>query len=477
MPSPADELEAPTELPGLVTLADSLTIVIGLAALAVMVGGGFRINLGVTRLSVTTPWAPFLIACAIGAFRHYRVPAPHVVERLWRGLHRFTSRDGFKAAWRPFVATRIAVLAIGILAVYTIGMPKEARSLSVSDSQFVNLPLRFDAGWYLSVARIGYMWTPRDRELGRQQNIVFFPALPMGMRVLGYVFGRSGVAYLYAGVLISHVAFLVALMLLFELAREDLGDAAAAGATVTLLASYPFSIFHGAVYTESLYLLGVVGAVLAFKRGQWTQAFAWGVLVGLTRPNGLILSATLATLLVERLWRHPSGLRGWRELPLPALAVPIGPVAGAAIYCLYMWHLTGNPFQWSEQQVAWGRTFSGLSPFTGAATFTAEYGLESYVEMVPYDAINAVPALCALGLAIPIGRRFGWAYAVFIVSNLVPPLLLGGVLSGGRFTATLFPMFIWLGATTRSATPTVVMFFAMLQSLTAALFYTWRPLF
>jgi len=66
---------------------------------------------------------------------------------------------------------------------------------------------------------------------------------------------------------------------------------------------------------------------------------------------------------------------------------------------------------------------------------------------------------------------------VFIVTNLVPPLLLGGVMSTGRFTATLFPLFIWLGLKTRSATLSVALWFAMLQSLAAALFYTWRPLF
>jgi hypothetical protein len=39
----------------------------------------------------------------------------------------------------------------------------------------------------------------------------------------------------------------------------------------------------------------------------------------------------------------------------------------------------------------------------------------------------------------------------------------------------LFPLFIWLGATTRRATPMVVLLFAMLQGLIAVLFYTWRP--
>ena len=72
------------------------------------------------------------------------------------------------------------------------------------------------------------------------------------------------------------MAFLWALMLLYQLARDDLGDAPAAAAGVTLLASYPFSVFHAAVYTESLFLLAVIGAVLAFKRQRWVHALPLG---------------------------------------------------------------------------------------------------------------------------------------------------------------------------------------------------------
>jgi hypothetical protein len=476
MPTP-DELDRPPALPRWVTAVDVLTVTIALASFAAAVGGGFKLGVGVFQLSVKTPWPPFLICVVVATLRHVRYARPHVLARMLAPLSEFVARDGFTAAWRPFVATRIAVLAIGILAVYTFGMPTEAKRLGISDSQLVNLPLRFDAGWYLSVARVGYLWAPGDRERGRQQNIVFFPALPMGMRVLGYLFGRSGVGFLYAGVVISHVAFLAALVLLFELARDDLGDASAAGAAVVLLCTYPFSLFHGAVYTESLYLLGVVGAVLACRRERWTQAMAWGALVGLTRPNGFVLSATLGVLLFETMLRKRSATGRMGMPSLPAAIAIVAPIAGAAIYWLFIWHLTGNPFQWSEQQVAWGRSFSGFSPLRGAAEFAAENGLESYVEGLPYDFINAVPAIVALVLAIPIGRRLSWAYAVFIVTNLVPPLLLGGVMSTGRFTATLFPVFIWLGLKTRSATPSIALWFAMLQSLAAALFYTWRPLF
>src|SRR5207247_10357969 len=67
-----------------------------------------------------------------------------------------------------------------------------------------------------------------------------------------------------------------------------------AQASLCLLAFYPFSIFYGAIYTESFFLLASVGAVHHFKQREHVRAAAWGLLAGLTRPNGFLLAAPLA---------------------------------------------------------------------------------------------------------------------------------------------------------------------------------------
>ena len=78
----------------------------------------------------------------------------------------------------------------------------------------------------------------------------------------------------------------------------------------------------------------------------------------------------------------------------------------------------------------------------------------------------------------PVLRRLGLAYAAFVLVNLVPPLLAGGVLSMGRLTSTLFPVFLALAAILpRRAVPPLITAFALGQGLAAALFFTWRPLY
>jgi hypothetical protein len=90
--------------------------------------------------------------------------------------------------------------------------------------------------------------------------------------------------------------------------------------------------------------------------------------------------------------------------------------------------------------------------------------------------MNGIAAAFAIVVTIPVGLRLGIPYAIFILSNIVPPLLVGGFISIGRVTATMFPIFVWLATRqTPRTTAFVALAFAMLQALAAALFYTWRP--
>ena len=85
---------------------------------------------------------------------------------------------------------------------------------------------------------------------------------------------------LWTGVIVSLVAFFMALGYFLRLARIELRDEGAALAAVTMLAAYPFAVFFSAAYTEALFLLTTVAAVYHFRRQQWWQAAAWGFVAG-----------------------------------------------------------------------------------------------------------------------------------------------------------------------------------------------------
>src|SRR4029078_3769509 len=70
------------------------------------------------------------------------------------------------------------------------------------------------------------------------------------------------------------------------------------------------------------------------------------------------------------------------------------------------------------------------------------------------------------------------SHALFVLVNVLPPLLAGGVLSMGRLTATVFPLFLALAAVTppRAVTP-LISARARGQGLVAALFFRWSRVF
>jgi len=457
-----------------VRIVDVLTAALSGLALLTALGANVRVSVGGIRLAISSPLRSLAIALVLVVVRHALVREQPLPRRLVNFVRAVRALDGWSAAWPAFVATRVAVLLIGLLAVHTVGYPLEAPPYRISQSEITNLPMRWDAGWYMGIATNGYQWDPVHPR--QQQNIAFFPAYPLLTRLAGQVLGDSLSGRLLAGVLLSEAAFLWGLIYLYRLVRDRSGDEGAAARAVLLLAAYPFALFHGAVYTESLFMLGCLGAILNLDRGMPLPAAGWGLLVGLTRPNGFLLSATLAALAWARrnVGERPRTFRAG----LPVVLAVAAPIVGTALYSAYVAVLTGHPLQWSAQHAAWGRVYRGAAPFLDPAAAVARYGFETYVRHVPYDAMNAAAVVFAVALIIPVWRWLGLPYAVFLGSNLLPPLLLGGVMSMGRLTSTMFPLFMCLGLWCRKDTAQAwAVAFAAGQAFLAVLFYTWRPLY
>ena len=163
----------------------------------------------------------------------------------------------------------------------------------------------------------------------------------------------------------------------------------------------------------------------------------------------------------------------------PACAAAAACLFGTLLYSIFIWGMTGNPIAWASGHVAWGRHYISLPLLvTTRAGFIAQAGLYEYVARSPYDLLNVLGALFVLVSVWPVWRRFGIAYAAFILVNILPPLTSGGFLSAGRLSSVLFPAFVWLAAAVSPRQRTAwIVSFAMLQAMCAALFYTWRPLF
>lgn len=151
---------------------------------------------------------------------------------------------------------------------------------------------RFDANWYISIAKNGYGSIPGD--------VHFPPLYPLLMRLLNPIFNNL----FLAGLFISNLALLYALKLLYDLYLEW-GDRTTARQAVLFFVIYPTFFFCFSAYTEPLFLVTTLLAFKAMHIKSWHWAGFWIFCSILIRLQGMALLAPLLFLM----WRDPPFLR------------------------------------------------------------------------------------------------------------------------------------------------------------------------
>lgn len=334
---------------------------------------------------------------------------------------------------------------------------------------FWDIFARYDSGWYYTIAHDGYRYIP-----GQQSNLAFFPLYPMMMRGVGTLLGGEQHHYYLAGMLISRVAFVGALTLLYVLARLDL-DREGAQRAVLYIAVFPFSFFYSRVYTESLCLLLSLAAVWLFRTRRWELGGVAGGLAALTRVNGILLLIPMALL---ALTSRPTTRGQWLRAGVGLASVAIG----LGVYCAYAYHIAGSPFAWADAIRAWNYQ-PGSAPWMPLIALARQlvnrpYEFLAFEPNGPYDTLNGVTAGLVV-LTIPfVWHRFGAPYGMHMLANLWLPLSSGEFEGLGRYCSVLFPLFIWLGSFRSGLFRDVTLVtFVALYVLCLSLFIKLHPIF
>ena len=238
-----------------------------------------------------------------------------------------------------FLVTRLLLVGCA-LAVEAFVAPQSAgpagSSLRATDRPLLTSLTSWDAVYYLEIARDGYRAGPVN---GPYPNTVFFPLYPTVVAATGPLVGGD---LPLAAVLVSNVAGLAALFVVYALARRRLGMDAALLAT-TLVAVQPGAVAFGMAYSDSLFLLLAVGAILAAERGQRPMAGGLGALAALTRLPGVLLLLPLLVLFVAADGRRPRISWLWG----------LGPVVGLVGAGLLVGRVTGDPLTLVTAQASW----------------------------------------------------------------------------------------------------------------------------
>ena len=390
--------------------------------------------------------------------------------------------EALRSAWRVLVWSRLAIFLVAVyaaLVVGTGGVPE--RNAERFDAPELTHPLggfgdtllsplaRWDAVWYLGIADSGYGTADSPR-------VAFFPLYPLLVRAGAQLAGGSRGALLVASYAVSLAALLAALYLLHRLVALELGRRLA-GPTLLLLCAFPASLFLGAPYSESLFLLVSVGALYAARTGAWAWAGLAAAAASGTRSAGVLLVVPLAILYLygpreDRPEQRTHQARSsWLASLRPVHAIradgawlALAP-AGLLAYVAYLGVAHGEPLAFSSVQEFWSRDFAG--PLGGAweGLVAAWAGARQLVsgsrETVYFTAAAGDPfrvaahnlvlfgfLLFALAAAVGVLRRLPFAYGAYVVCALSLPLSFPvgpqPLMSLPRFLVVLFPIFMWL---------------------------------
>ena len=311
------------------------------------------------------------------------------------------------------------------LVIHAIGRPYGYYSHAVLAKPFGVLAV-WDGIWYRRVAVHGYLFVP-----GHQSDTAFFPLYPVLLRIAHL----TGMPLDAAGLLLSNLLLLGALLLLYELGLALL-PAADARRAVIFAAVFPTSYVFSMIYPESLVLACMALATLLAVRGRWLSCSIVGAAAALARPEGALLVLPLAAIAIDR-WRTLSPEARGR-----AVAAVLAPPAALLSFLLYLGWAVHDPFAWNETQQAWGRSFNATGFFLSIRRlFTGlgrnHWGLRDALFCVAFLVLLAVAARAKI--AWPGRRR--WPWIVFGLAIVLLPLASGSMESDARFGLLALPIY------------------------------------
>jgi len=342
----------------------------------------------------------------------------------------------FKQIFPLYLAIHIVLIVLSLYAT-TLMIPDSNVNLAIpiprnSIAVLWHTWYRYDAVYYVLIAKEGYGTNPG--------HAAFFPLFPM--LVSGTTLGFLNV--MIAGLLISSLAGLVLMVVLYQLVLEELGEQAAKRSVLYMVA-FPTAFFLWAIYPESLFLCLTVLSFYAMRHKHWWLAAVFGMLTCLTRPNGLFLFLPFC---FEYLRQRSFRLRAIRWDVLSGLLIPLG-LGIFSLYCYLHYH---DALAFSHAQLSWKRTLH--VPWYGIVrAIKIALGQRDTLKAFLATSLDLFPDLFALlliGLSIVRICRLGdrhWSYVIYaaflwLFANILPayqPLM--GV---GRNMLVIFPLFLML---------------------------------
>ena len=306
----------------------------------------------------------------------------------------------------------------------------------------------FDGVHYITITRDGY---------GSASYMqAFFPIYPYFSSLLN----KSIDNILLANLALSNLSFAALLITWYYFVKESFSKKRAFIATIILLV-FPTSLFFGAAYTESFFLLMVILSFIATQKKKYMLTALFVALASATRIVGIFLIPALffEILFEGYTWNKMQHLVLkkknyfvlWAQKRISKHALPLATVALGSLGLLtYMYYLAtefGDPLYFFHVQAEFGGIreevvvtypqvlYRYLKILVTARPFDFKY--YSYLQ-------DFIAGTVGLGLLVYSATKVRLSYVIFSLLVFIAPTLTGTFSSLPRYILVCFPLFIVL---------------------------------
>lgn len=285
---------------------------------------------------------------------------------------------------------------------------------------------QWDAKWYLSIARDGYVQhIPVGQGTPAQSNLAFFPLLPLGIRAV-HVLTHWGFAV--SGEVLVTVAGALSSIVVWHMVRDHYNHTVATRA-VWLTYFSPAAVVLSMVYSESIIILMGATALWALSRHRWILA---GLAAALTSACDPVAVAIVVPCVVAAwlAWRRDRDARAW-------WAAILSP-GGVVVFFGYLWIHTGSPFTWLNAQHRGWQYGPALTGIPYAFYRVARHGIFDVTSCAKVLATVVVGYFILRGFR---GLRFPRHWSAYVTTVLCMGVISPIVAVSPRLLLRGFPFF------------------------------------
>jgi len=345
------------------------------------------------------------------------------------------------------------LLPLALFVLFTVSVCVLLSTGAVKHDSLVRTLTQWDGQHYLSIARDGYVKFPcQSNPQEICGNTGWFPLYPM----LGWLLSQVGIPVGYAMIVVSWLALLAALLLLYRLLKRKFDRRTAITSLVALLL-FPSSFYYLTVFPYSLSLLLAVITFDLMERHKYTFLWLPVALLTVAYPSGVVIGLPIAWIL----------FRDWRTLDSKdrlALCASLAAIGLALVaYFAYYWIVFDDFWLYVH--------FQAKSYYSHKPTVPLIPIVNSLITLPYYHPVFISLVFGLVGAMLFITRRIGAPWLIYLFAILLFTPTMGTTDCYYRHITMAFPFSVMVGLAMQTRRRVLAIAWLLLSAFLAVAFY------